>query len=165
MRFSIVGVGVLVALSAACSHSTTRMGRNVVGGHPVGGDLALSAEKTGTGDTARYELFVHWTSNFRLDIKEGQSLTVMADREEMTFSAAKKDIRQDSDCEQGPCVYDERAYYPVSADQLRRIAAAQDVTVEVTGHKRSVTRDFDYINFDNFREFVARNVPPASTER
>jgi hypothetical protein len=141
------------------------MGRNVIGGHPVGGDLALNAEKSGTGDAARFELFVHWTSNFRLDIKPGQSLTVLADHEQMNFSAAEKDVRQDSNCDQGPCVYDERAYYHVTGEQLRRIADAQSVSVEVSGKKRSISRDFNYINFDNFKDFVSRNVPPASAAR
>jgi hypothetical protein len=149
----------------ACSHGTARMGRNVVGGHPVGGDLALNAEKSGSGDSVRYELFVHWTSNFRIDIKPGQSLTIIADREQMNFTAAKDDIRQDSNCEQGPCLYDERAYYPATGDQLRRISEAQVVSVEVTGNKRTITREFNYINFDNFRSFVSQNVPPASASR
>jgi hypothetical protein len=163
MRNATALLALVLAPLAACSHNTTRLGRNVVGGHPVVGDLALNVEKTGAADSARYELFVHWTSDFfSLDIKEGQSLTVTADREQMSFSASKKDILQNYDCENPRCTYDERAYYPVSASQLRKIADAHNVTVEVTGHQRSITRDFNDINFDKFRDFVARNVPQAS---
>jgi hypothetical protein len=155
----------LLAAAAACAHNTTRMSRNLVGGHPVGGDLSLTAEKKGDGDSASFELFVHWTSNFRVNVQPGPSLTIIADRQTMTFSANSKDIYHDSSCEQGPCLYDDRAYYPATAAEIRTIAQASRVMVELTGSKRTVQRDFTETNFDNFRDFVARHVPGPSAAR
>ena len=155
----------LLTVVGACAHNTTRMSRNLVGGHPVGGDLSLTAEKKGDGDSATYELFVHWTSNFRVNVQPGPSLTIIADRQTMTFSANSKDIYHDSSCEQGPCLYDDRAYYPATAAEIRTIAQASQVLVEVTGSKRTVQRDFTETNFDNFRGFVAKNVLGSSAAR
>ncbi|MBI4502182.1 MAG: hypothetical protein HY700_13605 [Gemmatimonadetes bacterium] len=139
------------------------MSRNLVGGpQPVSGDLALNVEKAGEGDSARYELFVHWTSNFRVDIKAGQSLIVSADGREFVFTAAKKDVRRDSSCDVGPCMYDERAYYPATADQIRAIASASDVLVEITGSKRTIQRQYTETNTENFRDFVRKYLPQGT---
>jgi hypothetical protein len=52
----------------------------------------------------------------------------------------------------------ETAVYPVSADELRKIAYAQSVQVKVNGQHDTVFREFQPENFENFREFIVRYV-------
>src|SRR5262245_37014022 len=100
----------IAALSvASCAHNVARMSRNYVGGHPVGGVLALNIERTNKGDSASYELFLHWHSTFQIDVRQGPSLTITADHERMTFSVAKNELIHDMWCDKGPCAYDDRA--------------------------------------------------------
>jgi hypothetical protein len=148
----------LALATAACARNVTRMSRNLVGGpQPSRGDLSLNVEKTGKDDSASYDLFVRWTSNFRLDVQPGKSLFISADGKELVFTAAE-DIYHDSECTNGPCVYDDRAYYPATAEQIRTIANARAVLVQVVGSKQTVSRDFNETNFEAFRNFVARHI-------
>ena len=81
----------------------------------------------------------------------------------MTFRVPKARIIHDWNCDQpGPCSYEDRAYYPATAEQIRKIAGAKWVSVRVIGSKMSVEREFNEANFDRFRDFVERNVPPDS---
>ena len=155
LRFVVI---LFVLATAACARNVTRMSRNLVGGpQPARGDLSLNVEKTGKGDSARYDLFVRWTSSFRLDVQPGKSLFISADGRELAFTAAE-DIYHDSDCTNGPCVYDDRAYYPATAEQIRRIANATAVLVQVVGSKQTVSREFNETNFEAFRNFIARHI-------
>ena len=160
-RNGVLLAAALTAAAAGCAgRNVTRMSRNLVGGqHPTTGNLALNIEKTGQGDSARYELFVHWSGLIRINLKAKESLIITADRQRMVFSAADKDAYDDMRCEGGPCTYDDRAYYPATPDQLRAIAAANQVLVEVVGSRRTIEREFNEDNFDRFREFIAKHLP------
>lgn len=145
-------------ISVSCARNVTRMSRNLVGGPTaVAGELSLNVEKKGRGESATYDLFVRWTSNFELDVRPGQSLFISADGKEIAFTAAE-DIYRDSNCDRGPCVYDDRAYYPATAEQIRAVANAKTVLVQVVGSKQTVSREFTETNFEAFRDFVARHV-------
>jgi hypothetical protein len=76
----------------------------------------------------------------------------------MEYSAGPKDVYNDMQCDNGPCVYDDRAYYPVTVQQLKSIAGARAVTVEVIGARQRVEREFNEDNFERFKEFVDRHV-------
>jgi hypothetical protein len=155
IRFTLL---LLVLTSISCAHNVTRMSRNLVGGpQPTRGDLSLNVEKTGKGESATYDLFVRWFSTFRLDVQPGKSLFISADGKEMAFTAAA-DIYHDSDCGRGPCVYEDRAYYPATAEQIRTISNAASVLVQVVGSKQTVSREFNETNFEAFRNFVSRHL-------
>ncbi|HVR34847.1 MAG TPA: hypothetical protein VMS21_03240, partial [Methylomirabilota bacterium] len=48
----------------------------------------------------------------------------------------------------------ERAIYPARPEQLRKIASADNVVVEIRGRSGSVRRTFQKQNFDKFKKFV-----------
>lgn len=151
---------ILLLVVAACARrGVTRMAPNYVGSRqPLGGNLELNVERSGQGDTAHYDLFVHWTGLYRIDLRGGQSLVVTVDSQRTVYSAGEKDVYNDMQCGNGPCLYDDRAYYPVTVQQLRAIARARVVTVEVIGARQRVERDFNEDNFERFRAFVDEHV-------
>jgi hypothetical protein len=135
-----------------------RMSRNVVGGATALGTLVLNVEKTTLGDSSWYELVAWWNGMARVNIETGESLTILADRTPLEFSTTKGNVFSDWQCD-GACIYDDRAYYPASAEQVRAIAAASSVTVILRGSRRTVERDFHELNFERFQEFVAAELP------
>jgi hypothetical protein len=50
--------------------------------------------------------------------------------------------------------YVENAVFEVKADDVRRIAKAREVKVQVNGNLRTMYREFSAQNFENFRSFV-----------
>ncbi|MBI4420674.1 MAG: hypothetical protein HY560_07595 [Gemmatimonadetes bacterium] len=149
--------------SCARHGDVIRMSRNVVGGYgPKTGELVLNLEKTVRGDSARYQLFVGWTSYGPVGLERGmESLILTADGERIAFRLPPESrLIRDSNCYGGPCIYEERAYYPVTVDQIRKIAGARrQVTVTLTGTRNTIAREFHEMNFERFQTFVAENVP------
>jgi len=136
-----------------------RMSRNVVGGEqPTVGSLTLNVERTVEGTTDRYELFMRWTGAARVDVQPGESLVIRADSQEFKFRVLESGIYRDFRCDRG-CTYDDRAYYPATAAQVQAIADARRVTVRLVGSKQTMEREFNEVNFERFREFVAKNSP------
>jgi hypothetical protein len=142
------------------------MSRNVVGGErPTVGNLTVNAERTVEGTSDRYQLFVRWTGESRVDVQPGESLIIRADSQEFRFKVLESGIYRDFQCERR-CTYDDRAYYPATAEQVKAMADASRVTVTLVGSKQTMERDFNALNFERFREFVAENSPLAdSTKR
>src|SRR5207247_2154842 len=125
------------------THKVIRMSHNYVGGQRIiWGSLELNVEKTIEGDSARYELFVRWTGDVEVNISSKESLDIAADRERLVFSAPQKAIYHDMNCDRR-CTYDDRAYYPATAEQIRTIAGAKSVLVRVVGTKRVIEREFN----------------------
>jgi hypothetical protein len=87
-----------------------------------------------------------------LDISPGPSLVLVADGKELKFSGnGSQQLRRDK-----KGVLTENALYEVQAQDLRAIAAAQKVTVRVSGRNGWVQREFKAVNRERFREFVAK---------
>jgi hypothetical protein len=137
-----------------------RMPRNIVGGlQPATGNLTLNAERTIEGSSDRFELFARWSGEARVDVQSGESLVIAADSQEFRFKVLESGIYRDFQCEPR-CIYDDRAYYPATREQVEAIANAKHVTVRLVGSKQTVERDFNEVNFERFREFMARNAAP-----
>lgn len=140
------------------------MSRNVIGGiRAAPGNLTLNVERTIEGSVDRYELFARWTGEARVDVQSGESLVITADHQEFKFKVLESGIYRDFQCEPR-CIYDDRAYYPATADQIRAIANAKRVTVRLVGSKQTVERDFNESNFERFRGFLAKNPPSAKPD-
>lgn len=60
------------------------------------------------------------------------------------------------------CVYMEAYWFRVTAETLTKLANASEVEVELQGEEGSIQRQFTPLNFENFREFVARHVRPTA---
>ena len=146
----------------APERKVVRMSRNLIGGfRPAIGNIELNVEKTIEGTSARVELFARWTGDARVDVQPGESLVIRADSQEFKFSVPESGIYRDFQCEPR-CIYDDRAYYPATATQVRSIASAKQVTVQLIGSKRTVERDFNELNFERFQEFAQKNLPADS---
>ena len=85
-----------------------------------------------------------------LDIPPGESLSITADGN--TFKLTGTGGKNAQTKIKNFAV--ENALYLVSADQLRAIARANKVTVDIDGRNGRVTREFAQPNFEKFRKFV-----------
>jgi len=164
MLMALAGAGAACAGPAVQQRPTApqrkviRMSRNIVGGvRAAPGNLTLNVERTVEGSVDRYELFARWTGEARVDVQSGESLVISADGTEFKFKVLESGIYRDFQCEPR-CIYDDRAYYPATADQVRSMANAKQVTVRLIGSKLTVEREFDEANFERFREFLTKNV-------
>ena len=61
-----------------------------------------------------------------------ESLGIRADSQEFKFRVLESGIYRDFQCDRR-CTYDDRAYYPATADQVKAIANATQVTVRLVG--------------------------------
>jgi hypothetical protein len=89
-----------------------------------------------------------------LDLKSGPSLRLEADGKALLFNGEGSRL----DRRKGKELAGEKALYLVKAGDLRTIAAAQRVAVQITGKNGSVAREFAARNSDRFRKFVERFV-------
>jgi hypothetical protein len=104
-----------------------------------------------------YYLEVHYQAMEEtgfLDIPPGETLTITADDRKLVLEGIGS--RNSQATERG--IVMETALYPAYADQLRAIARAKKVVVEVAGRNGRVVREFAEPNFQKFRKFVAQFV-------
>ena len=86
-----------------------------------------------------------------LDIGPGQTLILNVDGKTLSF-VGPGSIDSRSKSSRGTFL--ENAVYEVTADQLREIARAKDVKVQVVGQNRRLHREFSSANIQKFRSFV-----------
>lgn len=104
-----------------------------------------------------YFLEVHYEATQEagfIDIRPGQTLTILADGKELQFSGRGSMNRRH---EQDGLV-SEDAMYQVSADELRAISRANEVIVQVIGRNGVVQRKFAPANSERFKVFVENYV-------
>jgi hypothetical protein len=86
-----------------------------------------------------------------LNIPAGNTLTITADGQDLKFiSTGSYNTRKAN--KRG--FVNESALYPVTRDQLEKIANAKTVKVRIKGDNGLVERDFGPENFRRFREFL-----------
>jgi hypothetical protein len=86
-----------------------------------------------------------------MEIEPGDSLILTVDGETLRFrGAGSGDNRKMT----GEGHHVENALYRCKADDLRKIAKAKDVKVQLNGNKRRLYREFKEENFQKFRSFV-----------
>jgi hypothetical protein len=86
-----------------------------------------------------------------MDIGPGQTLILNVDGKTMQFAGPGS---IDSRSKTGRGTFLENAVYEATADQLRDIAKAKDVKVEILGKNRRLHREFQATNVQKFRSFV-----------
>ena len=85
-----------------------------------------------------------------LDIAPGETLVLTVDGQTMKFGGVGSlNERKETG---GTLV--EHAIYEAKMDDLRKIAKAKEVKVDITGSSRTVHREFKPANIDKFRTFV-----------
>jgi hypothetical protein len=87
-----------------------------------------------------------------LEIPPGETLTIIADGKPMKFDGTgsantRKPYKKE--------LVRENAIYPATKSALQRIAAAQEVKVQIKGNKGLIQREFAKDNRDKFRQFVS----------
>jgi len=88
-----------------------------------------------------------------LEIPAGDTLTVVADGQTLTFSGTgSANMRKPYKKE----LVRETAIYPATRVQLQKIALAKDVDVKIRGNKGLIEREFKKENHERFRQFVTR---------
>jgi hypothetical protein len=86
-----------------------------------------------------------------MEIGPGDTLILTVDGQVMRFRGPGS---QGNRKETGRQTFVENAVYEVRADDLRRIAKAKDVKVQVNGNQRRLYREFKADNHEKFRSFV-----------
>ncbi len=98
-----------------------------------------------------YSLIVDYTAVDWLFIKEGESLVLLIDEQQVGLKGKGSSSHRGID-------YDgwknEKAWYGFSFEGLDMIANAKEVKVRIIGTQRHVDRYFSEENFKNFRRFV-----------
>ena len=85
-----------------------------------------------------------------IEIGPGETLSVTADGQTMKFGG----IGSSNERNQTDSTVVEHAIYEAKADDIRRIARAKDVKVDIVGRLRTVHREFKPANIDKFKTFV-----------
>ena len=85
-----------------------------------------------------------------LDIAPGETLLLTVDGQTLKFGGVGSlNERKETS---GTLV--EHAIYEVKADDIRKIARAKSVKVDIVGSQRTIHRDFKPANIEKFRTFV-----------
>jgi hypothetical protein len=87
-----------------------------------------------------------------MEIGPGDTLILTVDGQTMRFRGPGS--QEDNRKELGNGQFVENAVYEARADDIRKIAKAKDVKVQVNGNRRRVYREFGPENFQKFRSFV-----------
>ena len=85
-----------------------------------------------------------------LDIVSGETLLLSVDGQTLKFSG----VGSLNDRKEGGNTLVEHAIYQAKAEDLRKIAKAKEIKVDILGSKRTVHREFNASNIDKFRTFV-----------
>ena len=86
-----------------------------------------------------------------MEIGPGDALVLTVDGQTMRFRGPGS---QENRKVLGNGQFVENAVFEVKADDLRRIAKAKDVKVQINGDRRRMYREFNAENFQKFRSFV-----------
>src|SRR5204863_7815646 len=85
-----------------------------------------------------------------LDIVPGETLTLRLDGQTMKFSGVGSlNERKETG---GTLV--EHGIYQITVDDLRKIAKANEVKVDIAGSQRTIHREFKRENIEKFRTFI-----------
>ncbi len=107
---------------------------------------------------ARYYLEVRYegaSDAGYIDLAPGESLYLSVDGELLKFRSLGSDATR-HETKRGTFV--ETALYEVEPDIIKKIAAANEVKVQINGQARKLYREFKPINFQKFRNFVLKHM-------
>lgn len=103
---------------------------------------------------------VEYSGSSWLNIVEGATLTLTLDGESSTLGGPGSE--EDRRVLHGTLVH-ERARYPLTHEQVERIAAAETAAVAVQGRAGSVRRALSSQNLENLRTFLVQFGPAAAS--
>jgi len=86
-----------------------------------------------------------------LDIAPGETLLVTVDGKTLRFTGVGS-LNERKETANGTLI--EHCIYEARIDDLRKIAKAKEVKVDIVGSERTVHRDFKRANIEKFRTFV-----------
>ena len=86
-----------------------------------------------------------------IDLAPGESLYLSVDGELLKFLGLGSDATR---YETSRGTFVETALYEVKPEMIKKIAAANDVKVQINGQARKLYREFKPVNFQKFRNFV-----------
>ena len=92
-----------------------------------------------------------------IDIPPGESLVFTADGERIALSGPGSQSSR-TVVTQPPIWFNEVGLYHISADDLRRLAAARQLQLRLAGRKSVIENAFSPLNQERLRAFVAANV-------
>ncbi len=87
-----------------------------------------------------------------INIQEDKSLTLLVDSKKYYYDAKK--IEKETRVSKGWDLYQERAYYPITKEELYKIANAKSVRVKLQGQDFYVKGYFVEKNFSNLKRFL-----------
>ncbi|HYT58893.1 MAG TPA: hypothetical protein VEL06_01905 [Haliangiales bacterium] len=163
-----LAVAALLAGCATAPKSDVYTYRTDVGGPPVdlivdneldSGDkptelIWLNASRIRQGAwNAKYYLEVRYEAlpqTGLLDIAPGETLVLTVDGQTMKFGG----VGSLNERKEGRSTLVEHAIYEAKVDDLRKIAKAKEVKVDIAGSQRTVHREFKPANIEKFRNFV-----------
>ncbi len=126
---------------------------------PGAPDLWLNASRVPKGFTGEaFYLEVRYQASIDkgwLHVAPGSSLVMVVDGVPLTYRGAGSLYSRETTATGGLI---EQAIYNVPADDLRKIAFAQTVTMKVVGEKGMAERQFRPENFARFKEFALKHV-------
>lgn len=97
-----------------------------------------------------YNLIIETARSSWLFIEEGNSLTLLLDGETMRFYGDGS--REHREVEESSCW--ETAFYPITEDQLKKIASSKEIKLKLVGSNGIVTETCAKKVAENFKEFV-----------
>ncbi len=172
MKKIILNIGLIMIFSiiSSCGHLSTiktihddfegytihRMTENVLaGGLPIyGATIRLNAQQFETKDgEITYSVIVRYTGDSWLFIQDGESLMMLIDGESLNLSGDGSLSHRNTILGAG---VEEMAWYPISADDFRKIAYAKEVKLKIKGSQYFAERKFRQANFNNFKKFITK---------
>ncbi len=98
-------------------------------------------------------------------INPGESLVLLVDGEKMTFvspngSVYNRGLLQGLAGAVGGTRIREEAHYPITVDQIKKLAYAKEVKVRIYGRKGHVTREFSEDYFESLRAYYEKFIVP-----
>ncbi len=118
----------------------------------------LNPEKIVKDGKVSYNLIIDfWTNNW-LEIQPGKSLLVSVDGKSTTFESAEGSGTNRGYLSNKYGKYTEKAWYPCTAEDLKKIAGGQRIILKIKGLKWEQFAEFDPEGFANFQEFVKLQV-------
>jgi hypothetical protein len=117
----------------------------------------INPEKVVRNNAVSYNLIVDAWTNDWLEIEQGRSLFLALDGRALSFEVDSASITKGVLTSQWGS-YSEKAWYPVTSEDLKNIASKEKILFRIKGMKRELQGEFDTEGFKNFKEFVKLHV-------
>jgi hypothetical protein len=118
----------------------------------------VNPEKVVRNDSIFYNLVVDCWSDEYYEINTGRSLLMSLDGLVISFDSPEGGANNKSFSSSKWGRYSEKAWYPVTAEDLKKIASSKKVLLRIKGLKRELLGEYEPDGFENFKQFVKEQV-------